>query len=324
MSYIDSQAHRIWLCCDHGICDFEGCWITTLPFHDETVVTGVVTPNRVAVVVNHHIVWERCSNDWYQLAISELKINSLLYTREGRLLVAMEQGRLAEVQDNVIIPNEHFDAIPTRIAWTTPWGGVSNVHSLAEASNGVIYGAVHTGWMVRSHDGGTSWKQIANGLHMDVSTFVCHPHEPETLIVSTGDGVFVSENGGEQFERRWHNMPMNYLRGIAAFNERDVWLVSAHPNAKRDAETTLYRSEDRGATWKSCKGIPQNSVGHINTILLLDSGCAIALAHSHTFVTMDYGENWTLREQVLPSRYFDPKRSFLCPILHSFALANDV
>ncbi|MEM8532231.1 MAG: hypothetical protein AAGF95_15405 [Chloroflexota bacterium] len=322
MSYVDSQADRIWLCCDGGICDFNGRWMTTLPFHNETVVTGVATANRVAVVVNQHTIWERCSNDWHELASSELKINALLYTREGQLLVAMEQGRLARVQDNVIVPNEHFDAMPTRIHWTTPWGGVPNVHSLTESSNGVIYGAVHTGWMVRSHDGGASWTQIANGLHMDVSTFVCHPHEPETLIVSTGDGVFVSEDGGEQFERRWHDRSMHYLRGIAVLNEQDIWLVSAHPNAKRDAGTILYRSEDRGATWKPCEGIPQSGVGHINTILSLDSGCTIALAHSHTFITTDYGESWTVREQILPARYFDPKRSFLCPILYGLILES--
>jgi photosystem II stability/assembly factor-like uncharacterized protein len=108
----------------------------------------------------------------------------------------------------------------------------------------ICVGTVGTGaWL--SRDGGESWRQVRTGLWAEsrVFTFAVHPRQPRTLLAGADDGVYLSEDGGEHFERL--EAPMNSLH---------VWKLAFDPT---DPETifagtrpaALFRSTDGGRHW---------------------------------------------------------------------------
>jgi photosystem II stability/assembly factor-like uncharacterized protein len=100
----------------------------------------------------------------------------------------------------------------------------------------------------RSPDGGQTWGRgrIGDTLQGGRSVYglTVHPHDPAVLYAGADDGVYVSRDRGENFERM--PSPMDRMR---------VWRVAVHPD---DPDTLfagtspvlVYRSKDGGESWE--------------------------------------------------------------------------
>src|SRR5260370_38517126 len=66
----------------------------------------------------------------------------------------------------------------------------------------ICVGRVGTGAWV-SRDGGESWRQVRTGLWSEsrIFGFAVHPGEPRTVLAGADDGIYRSEDGGQNFER---------------------------------------------------------------------------------------------------------------------------
>lgn len=74
------------------------------------------------------------------------------------------------------------------IDWTFPRPPhVSHVKGLAVSPDdpAVIFGAIEEGWVVRSQDGGKTWKNIKEGVEFDAHSVAVMPDDPQIVIATS-------------------------------------------------------------------------------------------------------------------------------------------
>lgn len=134
-------------------------------------------------------------------------------------------------------------------------GRISAIAFHPTDSNQMYVGAP-SGGIWKSEDNGLSWSPLADDLpNLGVSDIVIHPHYPDTMYMSTGDGssgdtytygVLKSVDGGETWDTTGLSFGIN--EGI---NIRRLLLDSVNPNVLIAGGTDgIYRTEDAGTTWQ--------------------------------------------------------------------------
>ena len=290
-----------WLLTDRGILDLDGTPVPGVPFGERPVVAGV-TRGDVGVIVNEHEVWTRSGDAWNRAVISQDLLYCIERAKDGRFLVGTERARLAWVGDKRLAYVEGFDEVPERKRWDTPYGGPPEVRSLAVSPDGTIYADIHVGWIVRSRDGGTTWKSLRRGLDRDVHMVAAHPTNPATVFAATAEGFHISKDHGDSFKRRPVNMPYYYGRAVAAFPGSRTYLAST-AKGNGGAGARLYRSKDEGEFWRQVEGLPQLD-RNINTwqVAAFEGGRALVVAKdTDLYASEDEGVTWTLLHEDLPT-----------------------
>lgn len=215
--------------------------------------------------------------------LAELAGRLFIGAADARLFVMPAEGGAAELIAS-------FDAVPTREAWDTPWGGPPDVRSLAVIARpaSAIYADIHVGGIVRSFDLGASWSQAPGSLHRDVHRVSTHPDRPDMVLAATARGCFISHDRGESWEQHLEPFePRGYQRCVIADSaDPDLLLCTAslgpHPQGESGCEAMVFRSTDGGATWgEAMEGLP-GPFHNINTHML-----DAAPAESGTFAFHD-------------------------------------
>src|SRR5262245_53003851 len=105
-------------------------------------------------------------------------------------------------------------------------------------------GAIGQG-IFRSLDHGATFRRAADGMFVECDTraLVVDPRRPEVLYLGSEDGVFVSRDGADNWER----LP-------AALTGLQVWVI--HGGGRPDrllagtSPARIFRSEDGGGSWQ--------------------------------------------------------------------------
>jgi len=118
------------------------------------------------------------------------------------------------------------------------------------------YAAVEQGGLLRSDDGGRSWR-LAGGstgdpkapvlgdrIHSDVHSVIVHPSSPDAVSAPTGGGLFVSEDGGETWTKRYDC----YCRAVWADADDRGHLILG-PADGVDSYGRIEETTDGGETW---------------------------------------------------------------------------
>ena len=150
-----------------------------------------------------------------------------------------------------------FRAVPE----STQWGfhvptRDSHVRDLrvSPADKGLLYGGIEVGGVVRSRDGGESWRQLP-GLDDDIHCLSLGADRPERVYAATASAPFRSDNGGDEWELINLGLQRRYTLHIAAApDDADLVLVTVSENARRKAPQ-FYRSTDGGRSWKLVEGL---------------------------------------------------------------------
>jgi hypothetical protein len=135
-----------------------------------------------------------------------------------------------------------------------------------------LWVGVEVGGIAVSHDAGDTWAMVLPGDNPDLHMMFAHPAEAETLFASTGygrldgvadmvegnAGVFRSEDGGITWAYAWKGITPRYSRPMCIDHRTPHGLtVASAPTAfssykqEGGAGAMLFRSEDRGASWRS-------------------------------------------------------------------------
>ncbi len=145
----------------------------------------------------------------------------------------------------------------------------------------ILYATVEMGGVMKSRDGGESWKPITDDVNRDTHVIIMHPDDPDTLYVSTGfassyrPGVYWTRDGGESWEYRYRDMhPMYTWRMCIDPVRPEVLHVVAYPYAPGDWHVPtgtggdLLRTEDGGETW-TCphRGVHLPTVNYLPKIM---------------------------------------------------------
>ncbi|MDP6085573.1 MAG: hypothetical protein QGF68_05910 [Nitrospinota bacterium] len=137
-----------------------------------------------------------------------------------------------------------------------------------------LYATVEMGGLMKSRDGGQTWKPMTDDVNRDTHVVIMHPEDPDTLYVSTGfasthrPGVYWTRDGGESWEYRYRDMHPIYTWRMCIDPVRpEVLHVVAYPYVPGDWHVPmgtggiLLRTEDGGETWT----LPHRGV-HLPTV----------------------------------------------------------
>jgi len=159
---------------------------------------------------------------------------------------------------------ERLRDLPETIDWTFPRPPhVSHIKGLALSQDDpmVVLGAVEEGWVIRSQDGGRSWQNIKDGVEFDAHSVAVMPDDPTVVIVTSGQGVYKSTNGGDSFVDSSEGLDCRYMAQLVCHPARPKVFFSAAaavppPLWRRPegAATAFYRSENQGESWQRLSG----------------------------------------------------------------------
>ena len=164
-----------------------------------------------------------------------------------------------------------------------------------------LYVCIEAGALVRSFDGGETWKDRVRGGPYDTHTLGVHPQAPGRLYSSAGDGYFESDNGGDSWKRIEQGLRHRYLYGLAIDSrDQDLILVSASSSPfsahhSTDAESFIYRKENGQNEWNEVtRGLDDPSGTIISSLAASPSnkGEFFAANNRGVYQSQDSGITW--------------------------------
>ena len=198
--------------------------------------------------------------------------------------------------------------------WTFPSPShIPNIRSLTVSPRDpeTVYAAVEVGGVIRSFDGGDTWEELREGLHLDVHTLICTAGAQDTLYAATGRGFFRSLDAGDTWESRCQGLGSIYLVPLAVHPQDSQTIFSAASQGRprywrRDegAKATIYRSRDGGLNWASVMdGLPSTLTGMV-FVLATDpqepDTVYAGTGDGQVLVSRTLGDSWSVLAEGLP------------------------
>ncbi len=250
-------------------------------------------------ITDSRVVWRGALDGaWERIAkIDELSGECLLAV-DGRLFVGASEARLLLLNGQQLEAVAGFDAVEGRASWYTPWGGPADCRSMTIDGDENIYVNVHVGGVVKSTDGGESWRPTGLDIHADAHEVLSRATIPGLIFAAAARGLEVSRDSGVSWSVESDGMHSRYCRAVAATSEHVLVSASDGPGGRN---ACLYRRavESAGPFEKCVDGLPDWFNDNIDTGLLdARGGCAaFGMRDGRVFISDDQGSSWRLIEQ---------------------------
>jgi photosystem II stability/assembly factor-like uncharacterized protein len=225
--------------------------------------------------------------------------------------------------------------VPDTDKWWFPFA-VPHVKNIAfhPAEPDTLYVCVEQGDLLKSVDGGRSWRQITSyekpgdKFRRDMHRVTPHPADPRQIFLTSGTGLYYSANAGASWEQL--TTPQSRVGYPDPFfvhpNEaHTVFMAGAsqNPNPQWGATGTanpgFLVSRDAGRTWQEAMaGMPHPVRGNIEAAAMYCSDAALEFflgtACGELYASRDGGCSWTRVSAELPPMSKGPHfRHFLPP-----------
>lgn len=149
-----------------------------------------------------------------------------------------------------------FKEVPGADQWRFHGNRLSHVRELRRVPGDpeTIYAGIEVGGVVKSNDGGASWKHLY-GMHDDIHLVDISKANQSRVYVATAETPYRSGDGGENWEVINTGIQRRYTLHIsAAPHDADLVLVAVSANAGR-ANPQFYRSTDGGDDWQLIESV---------------------------------------------------------------------
>jgi photosystem II stability/assembly factor-like uncharacterized protein len=289
-----------------------GSHISSVIMPEPDFILAGIFSGGVAMSRDGGTTWERrdkgiAHNDVYSLAATKLG-------GRMRLFAGTEPAHLYASDD---FGSSWFEmpglrSVPSTPRWTFPApphiGHVKYI-SIAPDDPATVYACIEQGGMLRSTDGGNNWCELV-GFDDDVHRMLIHPRDPKRMYLMSGIGMYVSDDGGSNWERRTDSdSPIGgYPDQLVFVPSRPEIMIAGgakdNPGAwvkTNFAGSRITRSRDGGRTWEILRhGLPspERWQSAIEAMCLEDwreSFSVIAATTSgEVYATDDGGDSWSL------------------------------
>ncbi len=121
------------------------------------------------------------------------------------------------------------------------------------------YAAVEVGGVLRSDDSGETWRLAAGStgkgqldippsplVQSDVHSLVGHPGSPDLVYAATGEGFYISDDGGDTWAAM---MPNVYCRAVWVDPNDADHIIVGPADSVRQKNGRIEESRDRGRSW---------------------------------------------------------------------------
>lgn len=250
------------------------------------------------------------SDDVYSLTLADGAGGKTLYagTEPAHLFASTDMGatwtELHSLRDAPSLPEWTFPAPPH----------VAHVKFIAVAPHdpAVIYAAIEVGGLLKSNDGGATWEEL-HGFYEDVHRIMICGNAPDSVYITTGNGLFHSTDGGRNWTRMTEpTYDIAYPDGLVVVpgQENLMFMAGAHGSprtwrASHRAESRIGRSRDGGETWELLSGgLPIPMDGNVEALSLMGWPGGFELFAGTTggdiYCSDDEGEHWSKIMSGLP------------------------
>lgn len=276
---------------------FEGQAVTALAADE---------PRVWALIEGRSIATSAATGEWEAVALLPEAVGTCLGGGADGLLVGTREAHLLRLEEGRrLVRVASFDAVEGRQAWYTPWGEPPDTRSIATGPSGLVpsglvYVNVHVGGVVRSCDGGRSWRPTLD-IDTDVHQVLAHPTKSSLVLAASAVGLGVSDDAGETWRFDTEGLHAQYLRAVAIAGDTVLVSASTGPRGRRAA---LYRKR-LGAVdaFERCRrGLPEWFASNIDSHCLTGSGSIVACGTDEgtVLVSADHGESWQSVAKGLP------------------------
>ncbi len=271
--------------------------------------------------------WEQCDNglpldDVWSLAATRQggRVRIFLGTGPAHLFVSDDLGdswrELPGMRDVPSVDKWSFFANPAHTKFI----------SFDPNDPYTVYSCIEQGSFLKSTDGGDTWRELNAmsyitdknrpwDLFYDCHKTVIDPRDPDRIFVSGGAGLYVTADGGKQWE---HWMIPDWAKDVypdaLVLNPRhpDVMLLGAAEHnpmtwhKSRFAGGKIYRSTDGGRNWEwLTNGLPKEPMRQeIAALCLEDWGASFSVFAATTggevYWSEDGGDSWSLIADGMP------------------------
>src|SRR6201981_91769 len=156
-------------------------------------------------------------------------------------------------------------ALPSADTWSFPPRPHTHHVRWIEADVSVadrVFVAIEAGALVRTFDGGRTWRDRVRDGPYDTHTLVTHPLAPGRIYSAAGDGYFESTDAADSWSSPEDGLRHRYLVGVALDPaDPDTVVVSARGGrgpscSPRGAEADVYRETGEQRWEQSMSGLP--------------------------------------------------------------------
>lgn len=245
-------------------------------------------------IVDRRELWrgEAGAHRWSLTATMPRGKATCLAASPAGLLVGAARAHLLRLQQDRLVPVRSFDEAEGRDAWYTPWGAPADVRSISAGADGALYVNVHVGGVLRSTDGGATWRPLLDIEH-DVHQVLAPAGHPGLVLVAAFDGFGMSRDGGETWTWANEGLHAHYCRAVAVAGDTVILSASAGHHGRRAA---LYRRglQGGGAFERCATGLPEWFSDNVDTGCVAAGGDTVAIGTEDgcVFLSTDAGRRW--------------------------------
>jgi hypothetical protein len=217
---------------------------------------------------------------------------------------------------------------PTRERWGPGAGGLC-LHSIIPdySDPDRMWVGISAVGCMKTVDGGKSWTHANKNTRADfqpdkypeygqcIHRLIQHPTQPDTLYQQNHCGVYMSVNGGDDWQDIQTNLPSQFGFPIALDANRPETLFTIVEDEQGrtnfQGHFTVYRTENPGNDWQETRnGLPEGSnvrLGVLRHGMCTDTmdpcGVYVGSNTGQVFATADRGESWRMICDFLPTIY---------------------
>ena len=202
-------------------------------------------------------------------------------------------------------------ALPSASTWSFPPRPHTHHVRWIEADVSVadrVFVAIEAGALVRTFDGGRTWRDRVRGGPYDTHTAVTHPLAPGRIYSAAGDGYFESSDAADSWSSPEDGLQHRYLVGVAVDPaDPDTVIVSATDGpgsaySPRRAESYVYRKTGHKRWEQAMSGLPEAKGTTANRFAThaREPGVIYAANNRGVFRSDDAGRNWKALDLAWP------------------------
>jgi photosystem II stability/assembly factor-like uncharacterized protein len=170
--------------------------------------------------------------------------------------------------------------------------------AVSPADPQVLLVGIEGGRILRSEDGGATWRRLRSGVAADCHAISFHPRDASHAYEAAGFGASFSRDGGASWTRAAQGLAGRYSMTVAADPaDPELWYLGAAPMRHAhtpDARAALYRAR-LGQPWERLDGGLPPQLDHLPRALAARSDAVYAgLGSGDVWRSVDKGENWEL------------------------------
>jgi photosystem II stability/assembly factor-like uncharacterized protein len=194
----------------------------------------------------------------------------------------------------------------------------------------VYYACIEQGALLKTADAGRTWHELAayarpaDRWYRDIHKLVPSRSDPRRLLMSSGVGIYRSDDGGGAWEKlTGDDFPIAYPDHLIVSPDDDdtVFVAGAATSpdvwrATHMARSTVMCSRDRGAHWRlAADGLPTNGRAAIEAMSVAAASDGYELFAGNTdgevYASSDEGASWRLIARGLAAVTKPPHAKYL-------------